>query len=44
MVWADGTLEGALKRKVKIPKKLMGGYDIYPNTYIILRRSPWGRS
>lgn len=34
------TLSSVLKRKVKIPKKLMGGYDIYPNVYIIFVAPP----
>lgn len=33
-------LSSALKRKVKIPKKLMGGYDIYPNIYTIFVAPP----
>jgi len=33
-------LSSALKRKVKIPKKLMGGYDIYPNIYVIFVAPP----
>lgn len=34
------TLSAALKRHVKIPKKLMGGYDIYPNLYVIFVAKP----
>lgn len=34
------TLSSVLKRKVRIPKKLMGGYDIYPNIYVIFVAPP----
>jgi len=33
-------LASALKRHVKVPKKLMGGYDIYPNLYVIFVAPP----
>jgi hypothetical protein len=34
------TLASALKRHVRVPKKLMGGYDIYPNLYVIFVAPP----
>ena len=33
-------IASALKRKVKIPAKIMGGYDIYPNIYVIFVAPP----
>lgn len=33
-------LSSVLKRRVRVPKKLMGGYDIYPNLYVIFVAPP----
>jgi hypothetical protein len=34
------TLASVLKRHVRVPKKLMGGYDIYPNLFVIFVAPP----
>lgn len=41
VLWAGlFTLSSALKRKVCIPKSLMGSYEIYPNLYVIFVAPP----